>query len=180
MTYSKRLEDFILRLKGGVFFLSPREKLFLKLLEDMGIPEHVAREGIERCYSSLNPRRRSKHPLFLCFRRVMEVYENFLRIEAYRGEIDWKGRFWKKVSSVRELISGEIEEPESEERAQEILMEIESKVMRELWRKLSGEEKRKIREKFRDFKDNEEVFRELVKRELQRRFGIPTLSLYVD
>ncbi|EDP74627.1 hypothetical protein [Hydrogenivirga sp. 128-5-R1-1] len=180
MSYSKSLEDFVLRLKGGVFFLSPRERLFLKLLEDMGVPEHVAREGIERCYTALNPRRRSKHPLFMCFRNVMEAYENHLRLEAQRVEIDWKKRFEEKVRGVKKFVNLSVKDPESEKEAQEILKKVETELFRELWKQLSKEEKREIKEKFKEFRDNKAVFGELVKRELQKRFGVPTLSLYVD
>ncbi|WP_457601284.1 hypothetical protein [Hydrogenivirga sp.] len=180
MGYSRSIEDLVLRLKGGVFFLSPRERLFLKVLEEMGIPEQVVKEGIERCYTALNPRRRSKHPLFLCYRSVMEVYENFMRLQAQRVEIDWRERFRRKLAPVRDLIEGDIREPGSEEEAQGILKDIENRLVRRLWRELSPEDKRRIKEKYREFKENRELFSELIKREIQSMFGIPPLSLYVD
>lgn len=180
MSYSMALEEFILKLKGGVFFLSPREKLFLNFLEELGIPESIVKEGIERCYTALNPRRRSKHPVFLCYRSIMDVYENFLRIEAQKVRIDWEHRFEEKVKKVKELVNFEIKKPESEEDAQKVLKEIESRIMKELWKQLSKEERDSIGRKYREFRDNKEVFAELVKRELQKKFKIPPLSLYVD
>jgi len=33
--------------------------------------------------------------------------------------------------------------------------------------------------KYAEFKNNKEIFRELVKREVQKFYGIPDLSLYV-
>lgn len=180
MSYSKGLEDFILQLKGEVFFLSPREKIFLKHLEEMGIPERVVREGIEECYTAINPKRRGKRPLFLCFKTIMEKYENYLRFQAQKLEIDWKERFRKKIEKVRDMIRGEIREPRSEEEAQEILKDIENRILRNLWRRLPREEKEEIREKFKEFKENRWLFGELIKSELKKRFGIPDLSLYID
>ena len=180
MSYSKDLEDFILRLKGGVFFLSPREKLFLKFLDEMGIPESVVKRGIEECYRSINPLKRSKYPLFLCFKNVMETYENHLRLEAQRAEIDWERRFWEKLELVKGMVKAKVERPASEEEAQRILKEIETRIVRNLWRKLDREEREKIKEKYKEFKDNKEIYRELVKAEVKKIFGVPDLSLYID
>ena len=180
MSYSKNLEEFVLRLKGGVFFLSPREKLFLKFLEEMGVPEGVVRRGIEECYRSLNPLKRSKYPLFLCFRKVMEVYENHLRLEAQRVEIDWERRFREKLDLVKGLIKTGIKKPRSEEEAQRILKEIETRIVRNLWRRMKEEERERIKEKYREFEGNREIYGELIKAEVKKLFGIPDLSLYVD
>ena len=180
MSYSRGLEEFILRLKGGVFFLSPRERLFLRFLEEMGVPESVVRRGIEECYGALNPLRRSRYPLFLCFRKVMEVYENHLRLEAQRMEIDWERRFWKKLELVKDLLKAEVRRPRSEEEAQRILKELETRIVRDLWRRMGKEERERIKEKFRDFEGNREIYGELIKAEVKKLFGIPDLSLYVD
>ncbi len=180
MSYSKKLEEFVLSVKGGVFFLSPREKLFLKMLDEMGIPEEVVREGVEECYRSINPKRRSKHPLFLCFNSIMERYENHLRLEAQKIELDWKGRFKKKLGLVKHLIETHVQEPTSEEEAERILRDIETSILRKLWKKLSPEERERIMSKFEEFKENREIFGELIKNEVRRTFGVPRLSLYVD
>jgi len=180
MSYSKSLEDLVLRLKGGVFFLSPREKFFLRLLEDMGVPESVVRRGVEECYTSVNPLRRSRYPLFLCFKRVMEVYEEYLREAAQRIEIDWERRFWEKLKLVKDMVKGEVKRPRSEEEAQEVLKSIETQIVRELWRKMGREERERIREKYKDFKGNRYVYGELIKAEVKKIFGVPDLSLYID
>ncbi len=180
MSYSKRLESFILEMKGGVFFLSPRERMFLDYLEEMGVPEEVVREGIARCYTSLNPRRRSKYPLFLCFKTVMEEYENYLRLEAQKVSIDWRRRFEKKISLVRDYLEKDVPVPENEESAQEILKEIEREIVRRLWRSMDREERKRIKEKYREFENRRDIYGELIKREVQRIYGIPNLSLYVD
>ncbi len=179
MSYSKRLENFILELKGGVFFLSPREKMFLDFLEEMEIPESVVREGIEKCYTALSPKRRSKHPVFLCFKSIMEVYENFQRLSAQKVEIDWRRRFKEKIKLVSHMIDGEVCEPDSEESAHRILKELERSIVSKLWKKMSKEERERIMKKYAEFKNNKEIFRELVKREVQKFYGIPDLSLYV-
>ncbi len=180
MSYSKKLERFVLELKGGVFFLSPRERIFLSFLEEMGIPEHVVREGIENCYRAVNPRRRSKRPLFLCMGEIMEAYERFLRLEAQRLEIDWRRRFREKVELVKDLLKGEVGEPKSEEDAQRILKEIERQIVRALWSKMDPQQRRRIREKFKDFESRRDIYGELIKAEVKRLYNLPDLSLYVD
>lgn len=179
MSYSRTLEEFVLRMKGGVFFLSPRERLFLRFLEEIGIPESVVRRGIEECYGTLTPLRRSKHPLFLCFKRIMEVYEDHLRLEAQRIEIDWESRFWRKVNLVRDMLK-EVRRPRSEEEAQKILKEIEARILRDLWKRMEKEERKRIKDKYKDFEDNREIYGELIKAEVKKLFGVPDLSLYVD
>ena len=180
MSYSKKLEEFILHLKGGVFFLSPREKIFLRFLEELGVPESIVRTGIEECYRAVNPMKRSKHPLFLCFRSIMEAYENHLRLEAQKIDIDWRKRFRKKLGLVKDLIKTSVKEPESEEEAQKILKEIETRIVRDLWKRLSKEEKKRIKEKYKDLEKNKEIYGELIKAEVKKIFGVPDLSLYTD
>jgi len=180
MSYSRDLEDFILEMKGEVLFLSPRERMFLNFLSEMGVPEEVVRQGVERCYTAVNPFRRARRPLFLCFREIMEAYERFVRLSAQRAEIDWKRRFREKIELVKDLLKEELREPTSEEEAQRILKRIESGIVRALWRKMSPSEKERILRKYKDFRKNREVYRELVKAEVKRIYGIPDLSLYVD
>ncbi len=180
MRYSEKLSELVLSLKGGVFFLSPRERAFLDMLEDMGIPLRVVIEGIRDCYVALPPGRRSKYPLFMCFKYVMKRYEDFLRIEAQKLELNWRDRFLKKLSLVKNLVTEEVPAPKSEEEAERTLRDIEAKILKGLWRKLSPQEKERIREKYKDFKDNQEIFGELIKSELRRIYGIPHLSIYVD
>ncbi len=180
MSYSEELEGFILRMKGEVLFLSPREKLFLKFLSEMGVPESVVREGVERCYTAINPRRRPRRPLFLCFREIMDAYERFVRISAQRAEIDWRRRFREKLNLVRDLLRGEVEEPHTEEEAQKVLKQLEAKIVRSLWRRMSPEERERILKKYSDFRGNREIYSELIRSEVKKIYGLPDLSLYVD
>jgi len=180
MRYGKSLEDFILSLKGGVFFLSPREKLFLAFLDEMGLPEDVLREGVEDCYRAVDPRKRSRYPLFLCMRPIMEAYERFLRLEAQKGGLDWKRRFQKKLALAKKYLKTGAVEPASEEEAHKLLKELERRIVRKLWRSMDEEEKRRIKEKYREFERNRSLYSELIKEEVKRIHGVPNLSLYVD
>jgi len=180
MNYSRGLEEFILKLKGEVFFLSPREKAFLKLLSEMGIPEKAVREGIERCYTAVDPRRRAKRPVFLCFREIMESHETLMRIELQKRGIDWRHRFWQKIRLVESFAGDEVREPSSEEEAQKILKKIEARMVQSFWERMDPSQRKRILFKFRDFKDNREIFRELIGAEVKRIYSLPDLSLYVD
>ncbi len=180
MSYSGSLEEFILKLKGEVFFLSPREKMFLKLLSEMGVPEEAVREGVERCYTAVDPRRRAKRPLFLCFREIMESYEIHMRRELQRKGIDWRRRFWEKVRLAGSFAGSEVREPSSEEEAQRILREIEARMVRSFWRRMDPSRRKRILQKFRDFRGNREIYRELIGAEVKRIHNLPDLSLYVD
>ncbi|MDQ7038721.1 MAG: hypothetical protein Q9N26_05935 [Aquificota bacterium] len=180
MRYSKRLERLVLNLKGGGFFLSPRDREFLKLLEDQGIPEEVVEEGIKKCLTGINPSKRGKTPLFLCYRTVMETYENWRRIKAYGEMPDWRERFRKKLEAVKGFIRKVPPAPGTEEEARRVLREIEDRIMRNLWKKMPAEERRKIRRKYERYREERELYRELVKREIRKMFNLPDLSLYVD
>ena len=180
MSYSEKLKELILSMKGEVFFLSPRELAFLDLLEDMGIPESIVEEGIKECYRSINPYRRSKHPVFMCLKTIMSVYENYMRLEAQKMRLDWKKRFYKKLELVKEFIKERVEEPRSEEEAEMLLRRIEDSILRALWKDIPKSERAKMVSKYEEFKENEEIYRELIKSEVRRFFGLPRLSLYID
>ena len=172
--------DTLKRLKG-VHFLSPKdEKVIRTLREDYGIPEEVIEEGIEECLKEVNPLRRKRYPLYRCIKKVLELYKLKKRKEKVR--FDWLEKFNEKLRFVEGFINiSEIPEPESEEEAERILKEIERKIFQSLWDSLEKEEKRKILHKFREVKEeDEELFKELVKDELRKRFGIPYLSLYIE
>ncbi len=177
--FLKELERESLRIKGE-FFLSPRERLFLDFIREKGIPKEIALAGIRKCYGEIPPRRRSRYPLFLCLRQVMETYEEFLRKRAQEMEIDWERIFKLKLEAVKELLESEPPMPGSEEEAEEILKEVEKEVFNRLWGQLNEELKREIVRKFRKFRREEELFKELVKEELRKIYRIPVLSLYVD
>ena len=180
MRYSNRIEREVLELKGGDFFLSPRDREFLRILQDQEIPEEVAIEGIRRCLLSLPPSRRKKTPLFLCYGTVVKVLEEKRRINAYREGPDWRERFRKKLALVKDLLEEIPPFPKDEETAKKILRDIEDRLLRRFWRRIPKEEREKITKRYRPYKREKELYRELVKREIQRRFGLPDLSLYVD
>ncbi len=180
MSYTERLENFIIKLKGEDFFLSPRERIFLELLAEMGIPEDIVKEGIEKYYTALNPRKRSVKPVFLSFKEIMTSYERYIRLNAQIQKIDWRARFYRKLELVKELISIKVNPPSSEEEAWKTLKSVEEKILRLFWNKLTEEEKKEIINKYKEFKKNREIFREFIKSEIRKKFKIPNLSLYVD
>ncbi len=173
------LERRILEIKGE-FFLSPRERLFLDFLKERKIPHEVILEGIEECYRELPPERRHRYPLFMCLRHVERARERLLIRESGRIGFNWKDRFMEKVRAVEGFLKEKPNVPESEEEAQELLRELEREILNELWDNLEEERKREIFKKFRKFRGEEELFKELVREELRAMFGIPVLSLYVD
>jgi len=52
--------------------------------------------------------------------------------------------------------------------------------VRKLWRRLKKEERERIKEKYKEFEKNREIYGELIKAEVKRIFGVPDLSLYID
>lgn len=177
MADTKTLEDFLLELKGNVFFISPRERLFLKALLEAGVPEQVIKEGLRECYLKVNPRRTGKYPAFLCYREVYKRYEEYLR--ALPKKLEWKERFRRKLT-LAGISEKDVPLPKSEREAYEILKRLEDEMIRDVWRKLDGKEKREILKKFGDFRRDRELFREMVKIELKKRFNLPELNLYLD
>jgi len=172
-------KELICSLKGQ-FFLSPREEKFIKLLKEMGIPEEDIQEGIMECLKSVSPRRRKNYPLFKCFPKILEVNKVKALERGKKEHLNWKKVFERKVSSVAHLIDFEYTEPKTEEEAEFILQGIEKKLFKKLWSNLSQEKKREIYSKYREVREDEELFKELIKYELRRIYGIPVLSLYVD
>jgi len=180
MSYSAELREFIVSLRGGPFFLSPREKIFLDLLEDMGIPEEVVKEGIELCLGAVEPRKRSKYPLFLCMSKILDLYESYRRHMTLKDPFDWRERFNYKINLIKDFLEEDPPVPQSEEEAERILSEIESAIIKDLWNKLDKEEKERILSSVKQFRKEDDIYKELIKREIRRIYGIPTLSLYID
>ena len=52
--------------------------------------------------------------------------------------------------------------------------------MRKIWKSMDEKEKRRIKEKYREFERNRSLYSELIKEEVKRIHGVPNLSLYVD
>ncbi|AAC06807.1 hypothetical protein [Aquifex aeolicus] len=172
-------KEIICTLKGQ-FFLSPREEKFLRLLEEMGIPEEDIQEGIRECLKSVSPKKRKNFPLFKCFSKILEVNKVRALERGKREHLDWKRVFERKVSVVKHLLDFNYTEPKTEEEAEKTLQEIERKIFKKLWENLDKERKREIYNKYKEVKEDEELFKELIKHELRKIFQIPVLSLYVD
>lgn len=178
MSYYKELKDFILELKGNSFFLPPRDIWFLKFLEEEGYPIEVVREGIKRFYFFYPPEKRAKLPLFMSYREIRKIN----RVYVKSKKIDWKENFFKKLEKAKIILGEEVKytEPKDMESAERILQELESKIAQKLWDSLNKEEKTKLMKKFSVFKENKELLKAMIKRELFRGIGLKSLSLFVD
>jgi len=173
-------EEVVLTLKGQ-FFLSPRERFFIKLLkEELGYPEEVIAKGIEECLKGVPPTRRKRFPLFRCMGKIRELYERKKRQEVLVRGVDWEKVFYEKLKLLENFIPvGNVNSPSCEEEAEEILRKLEKNLMKKLWNELPKERKKEILKKYADVKgEDEELFKELVKEELRKTFRIPPLSIY--
>ncbi len=178
----KEIEELVSLIRGETFFLSPREKIFIEtLINRLNIPEDTIKEGIKNCYSKLEPKKRAKYPLFLCFKEIMKIHKMKVREEKIKKAFDWKEAFKRKMELARKMIDlEEFKFPKTEEEAVKILRDIERKIFKSLWESLPEKEKKEIMRKFKDFKEEKELFKELIKAELRERFNIPDLSLYTE
>lgn len=179
MSYYRELKDMVLELRGG-FFLSPREVWFLNFLEREGYPLEVVREGIRKFFLFYPPEKRSKLPLFMSFGEIQKLKRRYLKRQ--KEAEGWKERFRQKLKRAESLLGESLSEPEvkSVKEAEEFLMALEGRIARLLWERLTKEERTELLKKFRVFKDNEELLKSLVKRELLQRAGLKSLSLFVD
>ncbi|MEJ5338574.1 MAG: hypothetical protein ACK42C_00475 [Aquificaceae bacterium] len=180
MSYYRELKDFILQLKGGGHFLSPRDVWFLKFLEEEGYPLEVIREGIKKFFLFHPPEKRSKLPLFMSFREIQKLRR--LHMGKASGNEDWRERFLRKVRLAEEILKRElnVHVPEDLKEAEDTLQRLEGEMAKKIWEGLSREEKASILRRFSSFKGDEELFKSMVKRELFRRKGLKGLSLFVD
>ena len=132
----RRIERRILELKGGSFFLPPRDREFLRFLKEEGIPDEVVEEGVSRCLKALEPSERERFPLFLCYRVIVETFEEKRRLEAYRAGFHWRERFYRKLQIARMFVEECPPPPRTEGEALKILREIEDRILKRLWRRL--------------------------------------------
>ncbi|HIP42768.1 MAG TPA: hypothetical protein EYG91_02440 [Aquifex aeolicus] len=175
-------KEVICQLKGQ-FFLSPREEKFLKYLkEELNLPDSVIEEGIKECLKSVNPYLRKNYPIFRCLSKILEIHKLRSTAKARNNHLDWKRVFEKKIDAVKHLLDvQEFKIPKSEEEAEETLRSLEKELFKKLWKELNDVEKKKIIAKYKEVKkENEELFKELVKYELRIIYEVPYLSLYVD
>ena len=178
MSYYTELKDFILELRGGGFFLSPRDRWFLKFLEENAYPVDVVKEGIKKFFMSYPPEKRQKLPLFMSFREIEKLHKKYIKQTSHAES--WKDRFYKKLELVRPYIDLSIDEPKDLNEAERVLAELERKLAQILWKNLSEEEKKSLVKKYAQFRKEEELFKLLIKRELLSRIGVRSLSLFVD
>jgi len=101
MSYYRELKDFILQIKGD-FFLSPRDRWFLKFLEEEGYPLEVVKEGIRKFFLFHPPNRTSKLPLFMSFEQIRKLKRFYIK-KTSQG-LDWKERFFKKLRLAEEIL----------------------------------------------------------------------------
>ncbi len=179
MSYYRELKDFILELKGDVLFLSPRERWFLKILEEQGYPLEVVKSGIRDFYRAIRPQRRSTTPLFLAFTFIEKRHKEYLRRRSVQVNLNWQERFREIIQRLKDHVKEPIQEPDSPESAERVLKELEKRIIKELWDGLPQEEKGKILKKYAQFKDNEEFLKLLIKAELLQRFNLPRMSVFI-
>lgn len=179
MSYYRELKDFILQIKGD-FFLSPRDRWFLKFLEEEGYPLEVVKEGIKKFFLFHPPNRASKLPLFMSFGQIQKLKRFYIK-KTSQG-LDWKERFLKKLRLAEEILGRKIQVkmPEDMQSAEEILQSLSSEIAKKLWDELSREQKASLMKKFASFKQDQELFKAMIKRELFKEKGIKSLSLFVD
>lgn len=180
MSYYRELKDYILLLRGGGFFLSPRDIWFLKFLEDEGYPIEVVKEGIRKFFAFHPPEKRPKLPLHMSFGEIKKLRR--LHTKKKAQEHGWKEKFLQRLSLAEELLQRkiEIEMPQSVQKAEEILERLEAEIAKRLWESLSKEEKTALFKKFAPFREKEDLFKAMIKRELFKQRGIKGLSLFLD
>ncbi len=176
MSYYESLKDFILELKKDVLFLSPRERWFLKVLEEQGYSLEAVKKGIEKFYKALRPDRRSTTPVFFAFSQIQKLQKELSKKKTNKRDYDWKEKFRKNIEKIRDYIKEPISEPSTKEEAEEVLRKIENAVVKSIWDCMPQEEKRAILRKYAQFKENEELFKFLIKLEIMSRYNIPKIS----
>ncbi len=175
MSYYKDLKDFILELRGS-YFLSPRDRWFLKFLEEEGYPKEVVKEGIKKFFLFFPPEKRAKLPLFMSYKEIKKLNKYHIP----KGSFDWRERFYKKLQIAKEFIDITPFEPEDIKSAEEFLQSLERQIAQKLWDGLSKEEKTEIMRKFSAFKEDKELLKAMIKRELFKRVGLRGLSLFLE
>ncbi|MFN4319839.1 MAG: hypothetical protein ACK4FY_05145 [Aquificaceae bacterium] len=177
MNYYKELKDFILKLKGD-FFLSPRDAWFLKFLEEEGYPLPAVKEGIKRFFLYYPPEKRSKLPLFMSFEEIKKRRYRAVK----KSTPHWKEKFLQRLELAKKFLGEDIAcpEPEDQAQAESILINLENEIAQRLYDSLDKEEKLSLMKKFSPFKGNKDLLKAMIKRELFKRVGLKSLSLFLD
>ncbi|MCS7083425.1 MAG: hypothetical protein NZL90_00375 [Aquificaceae bacterium] len=167
----KELLDRLKELKG-VAFLSPREEWFVSRVISEGFSPEVVFEAVSKFLNSQPEQRRQKVPIYLCYKLLTKMR---------KGLPLWRERFEEKLNyAILVGAKAQLFEPKDEESAERFLLELEQKLALELLKKLSKGERLKIAKTFSAFKDSQELYKDLVRREILKLFGIKPFSLYID
>jgi hypothetical protein len=114
MSSYREVAELILKLKGELF-LSPRERWFLKRLEESAYPWQLVEEGIKRFYAKLPPERRKKTPAFFALAEIERLRKKAIKNSAGK-EDNWRERF----NSLLEKLGEYIEVPKVEPKGQNV------------------------------------------------------------
>jgi len=143
----------------------------------------LIRNPIGTLFSSLPLRSELRDFWLLKLKPVKEVPKSS---GVWEGFEDWEGRWERKWNLARKVLAEHgidftlTKIPANEEEAVEILLEVERAIAKALWDRLSKEERKEICEAFREYRENEELFKVLVRSEIFRKFGIPSLGFFTD
>ncbi|MEN3034448.1 MAG: hypothetical protein ABDH18_05620 [Aquificaceae bacterium] len=168
------MEELINKIKTlkGIAFLSPREEWFINRAIEEGYSPQDVFEAVSEFLASQPEKRRSKVPIYLC-------YKNLLKMR--RGLPFWRERFEKKLEyAISVGLNPESFEPSDEEKAEKFLIELEKKLAMELFKKLDEKKRASIIKTFSAFRDSPELYKDLLRREVLKLFGIRPFSLYID
>jgi len=89
MSSYREVAELILKLKGELF-LSPRERWFLKRLEESAYPWQLVEEGIKRFYAKLPPERRKKTPAFFALGEIERLRKSNKKLRRERRQLEGK------------------------------------------------------------------------------------------
>lgn len=89
MSSYREVAELILKLKGELF-LSPRERWFLKRLEESAYPWQLVEEGIKRFYAKLPPERR-KTPAFFALAEIERLRKKAIKTPQEKRITGGKG-----------------------------------------------------------------------------------------
>jgi len=183
MSYYSEIAKLILEIKGEIF-LSPRERWFLKRLEEEGYPLEVVKEGIKRFYAQIPPDRRQKTPAFFALKKIQEIksksLSSLISQPLKQSLDDWQEKFRRKLEKIGQFIEVPKVEPKDKMNAEEILMDLERKLYKHLWESLKEDQKKEILKKYAQFKGDKEVLSFMVKGELRKMFNLEVFSLFVE
>jgi hypothetical protein len=111
MSSYREVAELILKLKGELF-LSPRERWFLKRLEESAYPWQLVEKGIKRFYAKIPPERRKKTPAFFALGEIERLKKRAIKSSAGK-EDNWRERFKSLLEKLGEYIEVPKVEPKT-------------------------------------------------------------------